>query len=549
MKYSLLKRKFYLYFFLILLLIILNSFVFCLDLHQNANYTDNNKIIKSSTTIPSGGLWVKNPSFTDSVEHWFPQKEGDITDVDTSFTPGQANFEILGDQGIFSEISGTPSSQDWVQTINPFFPILPDNVTIDDYGCKAAHLWQDPADTNQTTSVNWERIITMPVDMSDYEITHASISAVFNATVTASPGDNYGIDTPLDTVPQTGDYDSARFYVLISDLDRNEIYEIAWYQTVDLGKDSAGSYDYITDMFMDTVVEETLKFYLSSLFKRDNFNLKFSLGIRIRCVDNYNLDSDRWNSLRIKSCSLNFTYEKKIDQFTKVSWNQEGEDISGENTYITNSFLKFKYKIVQPWPELLSPNSEIRILINNNTHVETIKLKSATTGFQEAKADGFNLTSLILKDVKILLSIQILLADEFLLNQTLTVSIDDVYFYIFYIIILEDILSEPGYFRTLMIIAAVAATLIGGYFILYQRILKYPIPVRKVRKYRKTLNHEYPPARSITSRDSAFNKVFKKETSKTSKLLKLSTTEKSIKISDKLGKPPTKKTSGGAEQK
>ena len=545
------KRKLFLYLFCITALILLNSFVFYLDLNYKANYTENNKVIKSSTTIPSGGLWVNNPDFSGTYQPWFPQKEGDITDVDTSYTPDQANFEILGDQGTFSEVSGTPTSLDWVQKINPFFPILPDNVTIDEYGCEAAHLWQDPDDTNQTTSVHWDRIINMPVDMSDYVITSASVSAVFNASVTTKPGgaggpnSNYGVDAVNDTYPQTGDYDSVRFYVLISDLLDNEIYEIAWYQTAYLGQDEFPEISYIADSFMNRVLEEALIFYLTSLFDRDNFHFKVTLGIRIKCIDNWNYDNDKWDSLRIKACDLTFNYKKKIDQFTKVSWNQEGGNITGANKYITNSFLTFKYKIDQPWPELLSPNAEIRILLNNNTHSETIKLKSAITEFQEAKVDGFNLTSIVLKDVNISLSIQIFLADEFLLNQTLTISIDDAELWVFYNVILEDVLGEPGYFLWLMIIAAVAASIIGGYFILYQRILKYPIPVRKVRKYRKTLNDKSAPARSITSRDSAFNKVFKKETSKTSKLLKLNTTEKSIKTSERLGK----KISGGAEQK
>ncbi len=548
------KKKIILYLFCITALILLNALIIQFNQNQNLQYSEIDRKLKSSTAIPTGGLWVDNPGFSGTYQPWFPQKEGDLTDVNTSYTPNQANFEILGDERAFSEVSGTPTSQDWVQNLNPLFPVLPDNVTIDEHGCKASHLWQDPDDTNQTTSVHWEQIITMPVDMSDYVITSASVSAVFNASVTTKPGgagvqnSNYGIDAINDTYPQTGDYDSARFYVLISDLLGNEIYEIAWYQTAYLGQDEFPEISYIADSFMNRVLEEALIFYLTSLFDRDNFHFKVTLGIRIKCVDNWNYDNDKWDSLRIKACDLTFDYKKKIDQFTKISWNQEGEDISGENKIITNSFLTFKYKIDQSWPELLSPNSEIRILLNNNTHPETIKLKSAITEFQEAKVDGFNLTSLVLKDVDILLSIQIFLADEFLLNQTLTISIDDAELWIYYLIILGDITGEPGYFLWLMIIAAIAATLIGGYFILYQRILKYPIPIRKVRKYRKTLNNESAPAKSITSRDSAFNKVFKKETSTTSKLLKLSTTEKSIKISDKLGNTTIEKTSGGAEQ-
>ncbi|MFX1260428.1 MAG: hypothetical protein ACFFAN_21475, partial [Promethearchaeota archaeon] len=94
--------------------------------------------------------------------------------------------------------------------------------------------------------------------------------------------------------------------------------------------------------------------------------------------------------------------------------------------------LNFKYKIDQAWPTLLSPNSEIRVLINDNQHTETVKLSSATTLFQEAKVGGFNVTNLIQKDVNISVSIQILIANTFQLDRNITISIDDVYLIISY---------------------------------------------------------------------------------------------------------------------
>jgi len=61
---------------------------------------------------------------------------------------------------------------------------------------------------------------------------------------------------------------------------------------------------------------------------------------------------------------------------------------------------------------------------------------------------------------------------------------------------------------------------LATYIILYQRILKYPIPVRKVRKYRKTLTSEKKPDMSIISQKYAFNKSFQEELNKTTRLLK-----------------------------
>ena len=469
--------------------------------------------------IPHEREWLENRSFNLPIDPWFYSIEGDSSDVNATSSPGQANLEIIGDQGYFSEISGTPTSEDWLNVTNPAYPALPDYHGIDEYGCEVNHTWIDPDDPIQSPSVHWQRNITMPVNMADYVITSASISAVFNASVTTQPGgaggenEFYGIDTPNDIVAQPGDYDSAKFYVLISDLEDNEIHEVAWYQSIDLGQDDP-EISNITDSLMNTVVEEALIYFLSSLFMRDNYNFKVTLGIRIKCVDNFNFDRDRWDSLRIKSCNISFSYVKKINQFTSVSLNQIGNNITGENIQITKANLKFHYKIDQTWPTDLSPNSEIQILLINNSHEETLKLNLATTEFQEAKQGGFNVTKLILKNINIGLSIKVYLADEFLLNRSIVISIDDVSLVISYIEIRSDLLGEPEIFRLLAIIAVIAGGIVATYFVLYQRIFKYPLPVRKVRKYKKTLRMADPPKTQITSSKDAFNKLYKKELNK-----------------------------------
>ncbi len=549
------KKKIILYLFCITALILLNALIIQFNQNQNLQYSEIDRKLKSSSIVPGGGQWLDNPTFTGTVDPWFPNIEGDTTDVSTSYTPGQANLEIIGDRRTFSAISGTPKKEDWQNVTNPFFPALPDFYEIDEFGCEVNHTWIDPNDPIQAPSIHWERNVTMPVDMSDYQITKASISAVFNASVTTSPGgagspnEFYGVDSRNDVVPQSGDYDTARFYVLLSDLENNEIYEVAWYQTVDLGQDSP-EISNITDSFMNVVVEEALIFYLTSLFERDSYRFKITLGIRIKCIDNFNYDRDRWDSLRIKACNLNFTYEKKINQFTSLSWNQVGNEISGDNVYITGANLTFKFKIDQDWPEVLSPNSEIRILLNNNSHSETINLNLATTSLQDAKPEGFNVGYLILKDVNITISIQLYLADEFLFNGTIIVSIDDVYLDISYITVYDDFLSEPEIFRLLLILALIVSTAVGAYFILYQRIFKFPLPVRKVRKYRKTLNKAETPRTSITDSETSFSKLYKKEINKTSKFMKVSTKEELVRPSEKLKKlkksEPMKTNGGGS---
>ena len=546
------KKKFYLYFVIVLFIASLNLVI----LNQNLNVAEQQAIIKTSTVIPHTDEWLVNNGFEGSIDPWFYSIEGDSSDVNATFSPDQANLEITGDQGYFSEISGTPTSDDWLNVTNPAFPALPDYHGIDEYGCEANHTWIDPDDTNQSPSVHWQRNITMPINMADYVISSASISAVYNASVTTQPGgdpnpsDYYGVDCPGDAVQNAGDYDSVRFYILISDLEDNEKYEVAWYQSTDLGQDSP-EISNITDSLMNTVVEEALIFYLTSLFERDNYNFKVTLGIRIKCVDNWNYDRDRWDSLRIKSCNLSFNYVKKINQFTSVSWNQIGNNITGENLQITEANLKFKYKIDQLWPTDLSPNSEIQILLNNNSHEEALKLNLASTGFQEAKQGGFNVTKLILKNVNIGLSIQVYLADGFLLNRSIVISIDDVSLVISYIEIRSDVFGEPEIFRLLAIIAVIAGGLVATYFVLYQRIFKYPLPVRKVRKYKKTLRATEPPKKHITSSKDAFNKLYKKELTKSAKYTKTKPVSQPDKIHKSVDtkKSTSIKNTGGLEQK
>lgn len=96
------------------------------------------------------------------------------------------------------------------------------------------------------------------------------------------------------------------------------------------------------------------------------------------------------------------------------------------------------------------------------------------------------------------------------------------------------------------------------YFVLYQRIFKYPLPVRKVRKYKKTLRTTNPPKKHITSSKDAFNKLYKKELSKSAKYTKAKPVSQTIgisKYSDKIHKSTdTKKSTnikntGGSDQK
>jgi len=465
--------------------------------------------------------WLNNTNF-DYEASWVHIEQGDISDVDGFIGQGYGNYLVYGDFGVM-RIDDPLNNGDWGDFNNPEFPISPDTNGSSSAGLNVTHLWDEGVDqTRNTPSIHWKQNVTMPVNMSDYVITSASLTAIFNATVTVSPHDGGGIDCPGDpgdTPLQFGVGDSATFYVLISDLENENSYQVAINKTSDLGQDSPQISSY-PDTPMDVVPEEVLISYLTSILEKDNFNFTITLGIDIYCEDNeYWTDEDSWDSLIMRSFNLTFTYKKKIDQFTTISWEQVGNQISGNDTQITNAQLNFEYKINQTWPYSSSPNSEIRVFINNKMYNETIKLSGDKQTLQDAFQDDIDVTSFISKDVNITLSIQVYLADEFELDNDIMISIDDVFFQITYVEITSETSEEPFISRILLIIASIIGLIIASYLIAYQKILKYPKPVRKVRKFKRTLRKGKPSV-EILDRKKSFEKEFKKELHNTSSYLR-----------------------------
>jgi len=371
--------------------------------------------------------WLDNPTFEPPITPWYNTTVGDVTDINATTDFDQANYDILGDSGVL-QVDNALSSSDWFVFRNPRSPVLPDTDGISSAGAEIYHYWDENINqTRNTPSIHWKRNIEMPVNMSDYIITSASLEVVFNATVEVSPHavTGSGIDREGDTgldAYAVGDF--AEFYILISDIGNIQEYQLAYYQTVDLGRDSPPTPS-IADKILDSVPEEVLISLLSAVLSEDNYNFTITMGIDIYCEDNeIGADDDEWTSLLFKSLNLTFSYQKKIDKFTSLTWNQIGNTISGSNIDIKNATLNFKYKIDTTWTEE-SPNSELRFFINNNQYPETLKLSTATATFQDAKVGGFDVTNLILKNVNITLSIQLYLADIFALDQEYTLSIDN----------------------------------------------------------------------------------------------------------------------------
>jgi len=511
--------------------------VFISNFNSNNNLTQklDHQNLHTAAEETISRQWLINRRFN-YFTGWTSIKEGgDPNDINASISDQEGNYYIYGDAGSLT-IDNPLSDADWTATRNPDLPILPDRYEINSSGCHVFHLWHENINqTRNRPSVRWQRTINMPVDMRDYIITSASLEADFNASVTVSPWNNGGIDREGDTGLDdysTGDY--AEYYILISDTEESfPPIRVAYNHTGELGRDSPalGSYP---DTPLSVVPQDVLKEVLASAFENDGYNFVITLGIDIYCEDNeMGVDIDRWDAMIIRNFNLSFSYEKKIDQLTTISWQQTGDQITGENTRISNAILNFDFKTNTTWPSSASPNSEIRVFINDKQLPESIKLSRAELTLEPAFDGMLDVTSYISKDIDISLKIQLFLADEFGLTEDITITIDNADFRITYIITTDDIFPEPVLFRILLIVASVAGLSIGGYLFAYQRVLKYPRPVRKVRKYRRTLARKKEPTVLITDREKAFKKEYSKELHKTSSFLRGKPTEEGVKIKEK----------------
>ena len=168
--------------------------------------------------------------------------------------------------------------------------------------------------------------------------------------------------------------------------------------------------------------------------------------------------------------------------------------------------------------------------------------------FTEVKSGGYDVTDYIPIEKNISLTIQVLMLDEFNLDRVINISIDDVYFVISYTVFYNPpppaadddddktkttFIEEPWFNVLIAIAAIVGAICLGGYLVAYQLYLKYPKPVRKVRKYRRTLKRKKMPSVEITSREKAFNLIYREFSATT--LLKGKPIEKKP-IADKIAK-------------
>jgi len=478
---------------------------------------------------------IENSNFDDSVG-WIPEYggNGDPSDIVADISNHEANYNVVGEIHTETLISGTPNSttsMNWYNTTNPDIPVYPtQGYGIDEHGCHASHLWAEHSGTTtnayQKTSVQWQKVITMPHNISDYTITAASINLLINATAKSYVGCGSGDVWHWEGVEVAGDVgmtgfiegDYIKFYVRLSNLNGDVEYNVAEYQTTTLGQDGAqipNSYDYLNDTIFETNDMNDLIFFLNQVLKNGDYqNFYIIIGIEYNCEDNCSTDLDEFPEAYIKECNFNVTYVKKINQLTSLSWKYLAPQIDnlGGIVEIRDSKLYFDYRIDNSWPIESSPNSEIRILINDQEYSESIRLSGATSTFTSGKVDGFDITKLVPNNDPINLSIQVYLADNFDLNKSRIISIDNVILNVNFDIFFPAVRDTT--FSALTIAALIAASLLGIYFIYYRRVLRFPLAVRKVKKYRKSLDKTSAPNVLIEDRQKAYQKIYQKKTTK-----------------------------------
>jgi hypothetical protein len=234
---------------------------------------------------------------------------------------------------------------------------------------------------------------------------------------------------------------------------------------------------------MVPVSEENLIFFLTSVLNTNNLNFTITVGIRIFAEDNWNNDQDYFDDIYVKNVSLSFTYQKKMNQLTTISWDGIGNSLNSTNVLIKDASFVFSYKIDSPWPSLDSPNSELRMFVSNKQISETIKLSTVSTTYQNSSL--YNVTSKISLDENVTVSLEVYIGDNFELDSPVVVSIDNVMLKLTYIVILEDPPStnlRPYIYSSAGLLAAMA-TGIG----LYEGIFKFPAAVRAVKGLRRKI--------------------------------------------------------------
>ncbi|MFX1441771.1 MAG: hypothetical protein ACFFHV_00015 [Promethearchaeota archaeon] len=109
--------------------------------------------------------------------------------------------------------------------------------------------------------------------------------------------------------------------------------------------------------------------------------------------------------------------------------------------------------------------------------------------------------------------------------------------------------GESLLFLILFLVSICGITALASYYVYYRKVLRFPKPVRKVRKYRRSLKKKSAPSVDIIDRENGFKKVYSEELGKTSKSLKSKIAEEPLIVDKIKKKTTTTSTSEGIKKK
>jgi hypothetical protein len=453
-------------------------------------------------SISSSQEWLDDNNFS-SQGVWYSDETDPTDDVDAVVNNGVADLTVIGDKKTYSLIvdpSNTTEMDKWIQFKKDLDQLYPDNAEKRNDGFYANHYWNENTGQDENNpAVYWKRLVTMPDNMMDYRITGAFVEANFSALVQGDDFDTGGIEAPGDYtyggpggVPQNASLDSATFTLDIGDLNLNHVSTpISQYKTKYLGDDDDGTWSWINETQMINYGEEQdLIGDLTSVLGYDHESFTITLGIEMFCADNdYSTDEDNWYELLITSLNLTFVYEKKIDLYTSISWNQDGNkvsDLSNDTIVVTSAIVYLKYKIDQDWTSD-STHSMLRVITNGQSN----KVNNSIDLIDYVYSSEFTLVIFDVTDYvtdHVSISIQLFLDDEFVLSSDITISIDDVELWISYVIVTKDPVIQPPPNLTWLIITLIGIIAgIVSYFTAFQLYFKFSPVVRKIRRLKRKI--------------------------------------------------------------
>ncbi|TXT58377.1 MAG: hypothetical protein BAJALOKI3v1_1350001, partial [Promethearchaeota archaeon] len=186
--------------FFLIILLLGSSFMIFLTLTNNLSINSTDNQVRLSRDVFYTEQWLQNSEF-ETDEYWNVSIDSNspLSDVSGVISDGNAKIKVIGEEHelkYFADFTNESDQLEWELDTDPKFPLSSGGLNasllypnrgyeINSSGACMSHYWDESA--AQIAVVNWNHTINMDYDMSDYNITSASLMATFNASVVASP--------------------------------------------------------------------------------------------------------------------------------------------------------------------------------------------------------------------------------------------------------------------------------------------------------------------------------------------------------------------------